>query len=294
MQPLIKHDESTYERILVIADIHGGCQALIGLLAELQPGQGDLLVTVGHYVDRGPDAKEVLAELRICAAALNTVHLRGNHEGMLLMAMSRSPALPDMYGERVPDDADSLAGKISMWLHNGGLSTLESYCRSAGAAVRKSLDGLKKALRSVPWRETDRRTNQEALIRHCTELGAIIPPEDFSFLRHTCADMLLTGQHILVHGGYDAHFPPKAQQLATLHWGYPAQACTSLHQTLVVGHQIMRTRLPRRFGSLIYLDTGSACVADGRLSCLDLLSQQFWQADQTGGICHSGNLASMS
>ncbi|NQS72689.1 MAG: hypothetical protein HQQ73_11155 [Desulfobulbaceae bacterium] len=51
----------------MIADIHGGCQALMGLLAdELQPGQRDLLVTLADYIDRGPDSKEILEN---CAVA---------------------------------------------------------------------------------------------------------------------------------------------------------------------------------------------------------------------------------
>jgi hypothetical protein len=106
--------------------------------------------------------------------------------------------------------------------------------------------------------------------------------------------MLLTEEHILVHGGYDAYFLPRAQQLAIFHWGYPAQACTSLNQTLVVAHQIMRTPAQAHRFSDLPGYTGSACVANDRLTCPDLLSQQFWQADQTGSICRSSRLTPQS
>ena len=137
-QPVIKYDDTPCQRILVIADIHGGYQAFSTLLTELQPGPDDLLVTLGDCIDRGPDSCAVMAELRECATTLNTVHLRGNHEGMLLMAMSRAPAVPDMYDASIPDNAASIAHSIHMWLSNGGLDTLESYCRSAGPAAPHS------------------------------------------------------------------------------------------------------------------------------------------------------------
>lgn len=283
-----------YERLLVIADIHGGHKALVALLEEVQPGPGDLLVTLGDYIDRGPDSREVLAELRNQSARGKSVHLRGNHEGMLLMAMSPAPGMADMYDRNAVNDAASLAGNMHMWLSNGGLETLESYCRDAGATAAKSLTGLKKALHGSYRLGMRTRADKEALIRYAAELAAVIPPEDFLFLRTTCVDALVSGRFILVHGGYSAHCSLKEQSLATLHWGTPSAACTSLSETLVVGHQIMRRRLPMRVGSILYLDTGSACVADGRLTCMDLLSLQFWQADQTGRICHAGKLKSLS
>ena len=50
-------------RIIAIGDIHGHAVALAALirLVELQPA--DTLVTLGDYVDRGPDSKGVLDQL---------------------------------------------------------------------------------------------------------------------------------------------------------------------------------------------------------------------------------------
>ena len=47
-------------RTLVIGDIHGCSQALRTLLNAVQPGPEDVLITLGDYVDRGPDSKGVI------------------------------------------------------------------------------------------------------------------------------------------------------------------------------------------------------------------------------------------
>ena len=42
-------------RTLVIGDIHGCSKALRTLLDAVKPGPEDVLITLGDYVDRGPD-----------------------------------------------------------------------------------------------------------------------------------------------------------------------------------------------------------------------------------------------
>ena len=42
-------------RTLVIGDIHGCSTALRTLLAVVAPQPKDLIITLGDYVDRGPD-----------------------------------------------------------------------------------------------------------------------------------------------------------------------------------------------------------------------------------------------
>jgi serine/threonine protein phosphatase 1 len=42
-------------RTIAIGDIHGHTAALIGLLRLIRPTQEDMIVTLGDYVDRGPD-----------------------------------------------------------------------------------------------------------------------------------------------------------------------------------------------------------------------------------------------
>ena len=100
-------------RTLVIGDIHGCSEALDVLLNELAPGKEDTLVTLGDYVDRGPDSKGVLQRLIALDMQTRLVPLIGNHEILML-------------------DAKEQKIDFESWLAIGGLATMESY---AGAPV---------------------------------------------------------------------------------------------------------------------------------------------------------------
>ena len=47
-------------RTIAIGDIHGCDQALLELIARVRPSGEDTVVTLGDYVDRGPDSRGVL------------------------------------------------------------------------------------------------------------------------------------------------------------------------------------------------------------------------------------------
>ena len=49
---------------LVIGDIHGCRTALETMFEVVVPSNEDLIVTLGDYVDRGPDSKGVIDYLR--------------------------------------------------------------------------------------------------------------------------------------------------------------------------------------------------------------------------------------
>jgi serine/threonine protein phosphatase 1 len=95
-------------RILAIGDIHGCSQALRALLDAVRPAPADLIVTLGDYVDRGPDSYGVIEQLLALNATGRLVALRGNHEDMMLAART---------------DLESLQG----WLACGGAAALASY-----------------------------------------------------------------------------------------------------------------------------------------------------------------------
>src|SRR5580704_11284012 len=73
-------------RILAIGDIHGCSGALDVLLKAVQPQPDDLLITLGDYVDRGPDSAGVVQRLLQLRETRRVVSLRGNHELMMLAA----------------------------------------------------------------------------------------------------------------------------------------------------------------------------------------------------------------
>ena len=72
------------ERLFAIGDIHGCSRALDALLAWLEPGPHDTVVTLGDYVRKGPDGPGVIDRLIELAAHCRLVCLRGNHDEMLL------------------------------------------------------------------------------------------------------------------------------------------------------------------------------------------------------------------
>jgi len=102
-------------RVLAVGDIHGCPYLLDDLLARVGPAADDLIVTLGDYVDRGPDSRGVLDRLiGMKAAGAKLVCLRGNHEVMMLEART---------GE---------SGVRKMWLGVGGVQTLGSYGPAPG------------------------------------------------------------------------------------------------------------------------------------------------------------------
>ncbi len=95
-------------RTLAIGDIHGCITALKTLLAVIQPQPEDTVVTLGDYVDRGPDTRGVLDTLIALEKRTQLKPLMGNHEILFLEAISGR-----MDGEG--------------WLQVGGRETMRSY-----------------------------------------------------------------------------------------------------------------------------------------------------------------------
>jgi serine/threonine protein phosphatase 1 len=97
------------QRILAIGDIHGCARALEVLLQAVAPARDEPIVTLGDYVDRGPDSAAVLTRLVRLSETHRLVALRGNHEQLMTAARQ--------------SDAD-----LALWCNLGGEATLVSYC----------------------------------------------------------------------------------------------------------------------------------------------------------------------
>jgi serine/threonine protein phosphatase 1 len=98
------------QKTWVIGDIHGCLRALKTVVAGLNVGAGDRIITLGDYVDRGPDSKGVIDWLIQRQATGTLVALMGNHEIFMLQARR-----------------DSVVQKQWMEPYVGGLNTLISY-----------------------------------------------------------------------------------------------------------------------------------------------------------------------
>lgn len=100
-------------RLLAIGDIHGCFRALTTLEEYVPLTAADRIVTIGDYVDRGPNSRAVLEWLIARQLRGNLVALRGNHE--LMMCAARQT-------QRHYDE----------WLACGGDAALASYSRFGG------------------------------------------------------------------------------------------------------------------------------------------------------------------
>jgi serine/threonine protein phosphatase 1 len=105
-------------RVIAVGDIHGCLAQFDAILSAVGLREGDTLVTLGDYVDRGPDSCGVLFRLVKLHEAGRLVALLGNHDKMMLDA-------------RGGDEA-----ALDVWLGSGGGSTLESYAPAPGVRGR--------------------------------------------------------------------------------------------------------------------------------------------------------------
>ena len=110
-------------RLYVIGDIHGRADLLDRMVGEIgkdlaaRPVPDSLVVTVGDYVDRGPDSRGVIERLLKNPFPTRLVALRGNHE-TLLEGFLLNPQVAEH------------------WRRYGGLETMQSYGVPVGDVMR--------------------------------------------------------------------------------------------------------------------------------------------------------------
>jgi serine/threonine protein phosphatase 1 len=114
----------------VIPDIHGRYDLLNDALAAIaarSAGEACVIVTIGDYVDKGPESKAVIDRLRPgVIPEWSLVALKGNHDAMMVEAL-RDPA------------------KMASWIEEGGDASLASYGGDPDAVPQSHiswLDGL--------------------------------------------------------------------------------------------------------------------------------------------------------
>jgi serine/threonine protein phosphatase 1 len=95
-----------------IADLHGRYDLLIQALNTIFRRPGGTVITLGDYVDRGPESRQIISHLMTLRdsprAGWKVICLKGNHE--------------DMMHESLMKPLD-----LGWWVGNGGGATLKSY-----------------------------------------------------------------------------------------------------------------------------------------------------------------------
>ena len=78
-------------RTIAIGDIHGCLTSLRALVTHAGITPDDTIVTLGDYVDRGPDSRGVIDFLLRLRRDHNVISLMGNHELLRSAIRSRKP-----------------------------------------------------------------------------------------------------------------------------------------------------------------------------------------------------------
>lgn len=219
--------------LYAVGDIHGRADLLAALMprivnhaAGLPQGVRRRLVFLGDYIDRGADSRGVIDQLvQPPPEGFERVCLAGNHEEFLL-GFLRDPA------------------QAPLWLHNGGLETLESYGIGATEAL---------ALRPAHL---------------AAAFAALLPPTHLRFLE-SLELLHVSGEVVFVHAGIDPARALHHQGRETLLWVREPflsaeDACGG--RLVVHGHTV--TPRPQVRRHRVGIDTGA--YASGRLTALAL------------------------
>ena len=175
-----------------IGDIHGNSAALDDVLDQLsgETGEGDTVVFLGDYIDRGPDTRGCLDRILSfrSASSARIVTLMGNHEEWFLRS--------------VRDHT-----RHSWLLGMEAFPTIASYSPEAALVLRRAAE-----------------TAGMALVTELVELpyGAfldLLPAEHLAFLE-ALEPYYADDDAVCSHGGMDPRIPATADQpLEVLLWG---------------------------------------------------------------------------
>jgi len=210
----------------VIGDIHGRSVALKQVLKLSNFNyEEDLLILLGDIVDGGYNTYEVVEEL---LKIKNIIYIIGNHDKWFM-------------------DHISAGWSGSIWIHQGGRNTLDSYRKA-------SIDGM------IPV------THQEFFNNG---------------LYYSILDNML-----FVHGGFDTRLPVEENTIQTLLWDrslierHINGRKERRFDKIFVGHSTTEyygSFKPLKFGKLWMLDTGAGW--SGKLTIMDIDTEEYWQSD---------------
>jgi serine/threonine protein phosphatase 1 len=213
-------------RYLAVGDIHG-CFKALTTLAKFVPFEAeDTVITLGDYVNRGPDSCAVLDWLIVFQQRGKLVALCGNHEIMMLEAREGREA-------------------SNRWMEYGGDATLASYS---------------------PFGDQGRLVD--------------IPDAHWEFLERT-RSMFETPTHFFVHANEYPNCPLDEQPDLMLFWEQFVDPLPhESGKVMICGHTSQKSGMPLNVGHAVCIDTW-AC-GKGWLTCLDVGSGKYWQANQRG------------
>ena len=230
-----------YKRILALGDIHGKYKKLSSVFNKVNFNpEKDFLILLGDYIDRGEENLHCLQWAMKISELPNVIALRGNHEQMMLDSFPNGKFEP------------------TFWLPNGGNKTyyeLEEWLKHDENFLTKALNFIRE--RPLYYR-------------------------------------MFVGkqEYIFCHAGLKPGVSLESQVESDLLWIRDEfYYCYDGNAEVVVGHTPTPylgkipgsankdNYLPVRLANKItMLDTGSF-LPKGRITCMDILSRDFWQSD---------------
>jgi calcineurin-like phosphoesterase family protein len=231
---------NTMTRLYAIGDIHGRLDLLDRVIDAIKRdvdeyGSDCLTVTLGDYIDRGPNSRGVIERLLVNPFPCNYVALKGNHE-VLLESFLADPAV----GEH--------------WRRLGCLETLHSYgVPVSGLMVGKSYEEAAARLRdAMPAQHMSflrslriSHSNDKYFLCHAGVRPGVPlerqSDEDLLWIRGEFLNSKMDFGKIVVHG----HTPVKEPEVLPNRINVDTGAFATGHLTCVVldkgGHRFLET-----------------------------------------------------
>ncbi|QOS99420.1 serine/threonine protein phosphatase [Brevibacterium sp. JNUCC-42] len=249
------------KRTMVMSDIHGELDKMEQLLTKANyRADRDQLILLGDYVDRGPNAKGVIAKVKELTKE-GAIALRGNHEDMMIKALT-------------------IANEFWMgrWMRNHAPTTLRPYGfelplteEEALQQVIRPVSGSNEPPRIIP--------NKEAPGIKLELPDQLV--EDIRFLEQLPL-YYETEEYIFIHAGVS---PTKSlvemdeQEMIWIreefHHGYAGEKFVVFgHTSTNYLHEDGSTDVYFGKNKIIGIDGG--CVYGGKLHCLELPSRQVY------------------
>lgn len=175
---------SSKKRLFAIGDIHGCSTELAALLKKIQVREGDTVVFLGDYIDRGPDSRGVIEIIIELARRVNVVALKGNHEAMFLDFLES------------PESAGA-----GLFILNGGSQTLASYA-GPGKTFEIPETHIKFFYDLKLFYETDTHffVHAGVPLKALSQISTVIDEQTMLWSRQPFLSTTFTWEKMVVHG----------------------------------------------------------------------------------------------
>ena len=227
-------------RTLVIGDIHGAYLPLMQALDRARISPLDTLIFLGDYVDGWSQSPEVIEYLINLRSSYNCIFLRGNHDDLCLNWLNTQQ-------------------HNSLWLKNGGQSTIEAYKR----ITQPTLQHHQSFLETLPSYHLD---SENRLFVHAgfTNLNGV----NFEYF----PEMLYWDRTLWEMAmALNPRMSPKDP-------AYPKRLL--IYNEIFIGHTPttrMGITIPMNAANVWNIDTGAAYK--GPVTVMNVETKEFWQSD---------------